>query len=103
MGINWSPERVLNDELGQEMLQEAGAAGVPVHLRHTISWSRDGAVHADRLEYAYRFGGLSGYNFYETANMYDRRNLGSEGQLQFYPGLFESIRERIANLGLLSN
>ena len=103
MGINWSPERVLNDELGQEMLQEAGAAGVPVHLRHTISWSRDGAVHADRLEYAYRFGGLSGYNFYETANMYDRRNLGPEGQLQFYPGLLESIRERIANLGLLSN
>ena len=101
MAVNWSPERVLNDDVGQEMLQEAQEAGVPVHLRHFVWSSRDGNVHADRLEYAYRFGGLSGYNLYETAAMYDTQSLGTDGQLNFYPGLMEQIRERISKLGLL--
>ena len=101
MGVNWAPERVLNDLVGQEMLREAAVADVPVHFRHFIWRSRDGQTQADQLEYAYRFGGLSGYNLYETAAFYDHRQLGDDGQLRFYPDLMEQIRDRLARLALL--
>jgi hypothetical protein len=101
MGAIWVPERILVDALGQEMVREAGAAGVPLHLRHPVWLSQDGTVHADRLEHAYRFGGLSGYNFYETAAIYDTQSLGPDGQLQFRLGMLERIRSRIESLGLL--
>jgi hypothetical protein len=100
MAVNWTPERVLNDPVVQEMLREANAASVPTHLRHFIWLSRDGTVHADRLEYAYRFGGLSGYNLYETASFYDTQALGPDGTLQFYPGLTEGLGQRIRQLNL---
>ena len=100
MAVNWTPERVLNDPVGHEMLRETGAANVPLHLRHFIALSRDGETHADRLEYAVRFGGLSGYNLYEAAAFYDNESLDDDGSLQYHPGLCEALRERIQALGI---
>jgi hypothetical protein len=100
MAVNWTPERVLSDTVGSDMLQEAAAAGVPLHLRHFIALSRDGQTHADRLEYAASFGGLSGYNLYEAAAFYDNELLGDDGRLQYHPGLCEALRERIQALGV---
>jgi hypothetical protein len=87
--------------LGQEALQEAAAAHVPVYLAQVVWESRDGKVHADWLEHAYRNESLSGYLLYETAAMYDNRSVGSDGRLEFYPGLLEGIRDRVQSLGLL--
>ena len=101
MGVNWGPERVLNDAVGQEMLDEAAAAGILVHFRHFVARSRDGKTNADEVEYGYRFGKLSGYNLYETAAFYDHQQLGADGQLQFHPGLLEQIRDRLVKLGLV--
>ena len=100
-GVKWTAERILKDPVGLEMVQEATAAGVPLYLSHFNWMSRDGRVHADRLEYAYRFGGLSGFNLYETAALYDMRRLGSDGRLRFYPGVLEEIRNRVESLGLV--
>ena len=101
MAVQWMPDRVLNDAVAQDMMQEAAAAKVPVYLRNFLWASRDGQVQADRLEYAYRFGGLSGYNLYEAASMYDTKALGADGRLDFYPGFLESIRSRAESLGLV--
>ena len=95
------PDRMLNDALTLEMLREAADTNVPVHLSKAVGHSRDGAVHADLLEYIYRFGGLAGYTLYETAAMYDGQHLGPDGQLQFHPGLCEGIRDRVRTLGLI--
>ena len=100
-GRGWMPDRMLNDALTLEMLREAADADVPVHLSKAVGHSRDGGVHADLLEYIYRFGGLAGYTLYETAAMYDGQHLGSDGQLQFHPGLCEGIRDRVRSLGLV--
>ena len=101
MGVNWMPERMISDGLGQQMLDEAQAAHVPVHLRHPVWWSRDGGVHAERLEHVYQSGKLAGYNLYETGAMYDGESLDHNGRLRFYPGLIEGIRAGIEKLGLL--
>ena len=100
-GRGWMPEQMLNDALTLEMLREAAAADVPVHLSKAVGHSRDGGVHADLLEYICRFGGLAGYTLYETAAMYDGQHLGSDGRLQFHPGLCEGIRDRVRSLGLV--
>ena len=100
MGVNWSPERMLADALGREMLDLAESYRVPVQLRHPVWWSRDGLVHGKRLEKAHRSGKLNGYNLYETGAMYDSENLSSDGQLQFHPGLLEGIRDCMVRLGL---
>ena len=99
-GRGWMPDRMLNDALTLEMLREAADTNVPVHLSKAVGHSRDGAVHADLLEYIYRFGGLAGYTLYETAAMYDGQHLGADDQLQFHPGLCEGIRDRVRSLGL---
>ncbi len=100
-GRGWMPEQMLNDALTLEMLREAADADVPVHLSKAVGHSRDGRIHADLLEYIYRFGGLAGYTLYETAAMYNGQHLGSDGQLQFHPGLCEGIRDRVRSLGLV--
>ena len=102
MAVGWFPDRVLEDRTARDMIAEGNAASVPLHLRHFIWLSRDGKVHADRLERAYRDGGLSGYNLYETAAFFDGRSLGPDGHLQPIPGLFEELRQRIESLSLLS-
>jgi len=94
-------DQVAEDPVGRDMLEEAAAAGVPVHLRNFLWQSRDGQVHADRLEQAYRTGLLGGFNLYETAAMYNTTGLGPDGHLQFYPGMLEAIRDRAQALGLL--
>ena len=76
-GRGWMPDQMLDDALTLEMLREAADAGVPVHLSKAVGHSRDGEVHADLLEYIYRFGGLAGYTLYETAAMYDGQHLGT--------------------------
>ena len=101
MGVNWAAQQVLNDSVGQEMLREAEAAAVPVHLRHHMFSCRDGKTHADRMEHAYRFGGLSGYNYYDAACLYDRFRIEPDGRLQFYAGMLEQLRGRAKSLGLL--
>ena len=101
MGAIWTPQRIVADELGQEMVREAGASGVPIYLRHPVWLSRDGKVHADRLECVYHAGGFSGYNLYETQGMYDPQGLDANGRLQFIPGLLEELRSRIESLGFL--
>ena len=100
-GRGWMPEQMLNDALTLEMLREAADTNVPVHLSKAVGHSCDGGVHADLLEYIYRFGGLAGYTLYETAAMYDGGGLGADGQLQFHPGLCEGIRDRVRSLGLV--
>jgi hypothetical protein len=92
---------MLNDALTLGMLREAADAGVPVHLSKAVGHSHDGEVHADLLEYIYRFGGLAGYTLYETAAMYDGQHLGPDGQLQFHAGLCEGIRDRVRTLGIV--
>ena len=77
----------------------ASNSAVPVHLSKAVGHSRDGGVHADLLEYIYRFGGLAGYTLYETAAMYDGQHLGADGQLQFHAGLCEGIRDRAEKFG----
>ena len=98
-GRAWDPDVTLADGLVREMLAEAEAAGVPVHLSRQVG---HGAMSMpDKLEYAYRSGKLSGYCFYETASMYDRENpLDRRRRLRFEPGLLEDIRERAIALGL---
>ena len=95
----WDPDVTLSDGLVLEMLDEAKAAGVPVHLSRQVG---HGAMSMpDKLEYAYRSGRLAGYCFYETASMYDREKpLDRRGRLRFKPGLLEEIRERMIALGL---
>jgi hypothetical protein len=101
MTVNWTPQRAVEDRVGAEMLEEARAAGVPVHLRYWVWGSRDGRAHADNLEYAYRTGQFAGCNLYETAAFYDMNRLDSAGRLSYYPGLLEALRERVQVLGLL--
>ena len=100
-GRGWMPDQMLNDALTLEMLREAADTDVPVHLSKAVGHSRAGGIHADLLEYIYRFGGLAGYTLYETAAMYDGQQLGADGQLQFHPGLCEGIRDRVRTLGLI--
>ena len=98
-GRAWDPDVTLEDDLVLEMLDTAGAAGVPVHLSRQVG---HGAMsEPDKLEYAYRSGKLAGYCFYETASMYDREKpLDRRRRLRFKPGLLEGIRERAIALGL---
>ena len=97
----WDPDVILADHLVREMLWEADAAGVPVHLSRQVG--HGDMSHGDKLEYAYRHGGLAGYCFYETAAMYDPDGpLDDQGQLRFKPGLLEEIRERVESLGLMT-
>ncbi len=98
-GRVWDPDVTLEDDLVLEMLDAAGAAGVPVHLSRQVG---HGAMsEPEKLEYAYRSGRLAGYCFYETASMYDRNNpLDRRRRLRFKPGLLEGIRERAIALGL---
>ena len=100
-GRAWSPERILDDALAKEMIAEANAAGVPVHLNKQVGGPGSGKQQADWMEHAYRSGGLSGYTFYETASMYSRDGLDPNGKLQFHPDLLETIRARVESLGLL--
>jgi hypothetical protein len=97
-GRAWGPEQVLGDSLGQEMIGEASASGVPMHLSQHVS--ADGPRQADMMEQAFRSGGLSGYTYYETAGMFDSATSGPEAGLSFHTGLTESIRERVTSLGL---
>ena len=99
-GRGWTPERLLDDALAKDMLNEAAHAGVPVHLSKQVGGD-DVKLNADRLEYAYRHGGLAGYTLYETASMFNHEGLGTDGLLQFHPGLTEAIRDRVQGLGLL--
>ena len=99
-GRSWAAEQTLNDALVQEMLREAADAGVPVHFSYGFS-SRNPGLSPKQLEYAYRFGGLSGYTFYETGAAYDNQSLGPDGKLEFRPGLTEGIRDRVYSLGIL--
>jgi hypothetical protein len=101
MGVNWMPERILADPLTHDVLAEADAAGAPAMVRHPVWFSREGSVHADRLERVYRTGQVAAYNLYETQAMYDSEKLAPDGRLAFYPGLLEGIRQRIEELGLL--
>ena len=101
MAALWTPEQALADPVSKEVIQEATAAGVPLHLRHFLWHSRDGKHHADILEYVYRVGGFSGYDLYEAGAMHDLRSLGSDGKLQYYPGVMEELRKRVESLGLL--
>jgi hypothetical protein len=93
--------QILADPLTQEMLAEARAASVPVHLRHHMFNSRDGQTNADRMEYAFRDERLSGYNYYDSACLYMYHQPPIDGRLQFYPGMLEALRERALSLGLL--
>ena len=36
MAVNWTPEKVLNDVVGETMVREAAATSVPLHLRHFL-------------------------------------------------------------------
>ena len=99
-GRGWNPDRILGDPLTGEMLEEAGAAGVPVHLSKQVGHGQE-MSNPDKLEYAYKDGRLAGFCFYETASMYDRdERVGSDGKLRFQPGLLEGIRERVQSLGI---
>ena len=100
MAVNWTPEKVLNDVVGEAMVREAAATSVPLHLRHFIALSRDGQTHAERLAYAAQFGGLSGYNLYEAAAFYENESLDGEGGFQWHPGLSEAVRDQIKSLGI---
>ena len=95
-GRGWSVERILDDPLANEMIAEANAAGVPMHLNKQVS--RDGKQQADWVEKAYNKGGLAGYTYYESAGFLDGEK---DGKLQFHEGVMESIRERVGSLGLL--
>ena len=108
-GRGWTPERILDDALAKEMIAEANASNVPVHLSKQVMLTafhgddaREGNQLADWLDLAYRSGDLAGYTFYETAGLYDCENIGSDGKLQFHPGVLESIRNRAESLGLLN-
>lgn len=101
MTVAWSPERALQDELVREVLSRCRARGVPIYLRNFMWNSRDGSFQADQLELAYRHGSFSGYNYYETASFYDFQKTASQGELVFFPGLLEALRERARHLGLL--
>ena len=109
-GRGWNVDRILDDPLVQDMLREADAAGVPVHLSKQVGhpagfirWGDEEIPAPDKLEYAYRHGGLAGYCLYETASMYDRdQPVSPEGTLNFQPGLLGSVRRRVENLGLLA-
>ena len=101
MGVNWTPQQILADTVGQKMVAEARASGVPVYLRHHMFSCRDGNTHADRMEYAYRSDVLSGYNYYDAACLYDRFHLSPDGRLEFYPGMLEALKERAERLDLL--
>ena len=95
-GRGWSVERILDDPLANEMIAEANAAGVPMHLSKQVS--RDGKQQADWVEKAYNKGGLAGYSYYESAGFLDGEK---DGKLQFHEGVMDSIRERVGSLGLL--
>ena len=97
-GRGWTPPRILDDAVAQDMIGEANAAGVPMHMNKQVS--ANGKEQADWLELSYRNGGFSGYTFYETASMFENI-LGPDGMLQFRPGLIEAIRERVESLGLM--
>jgi hypothetical protein len=98
----WNVDRILDDALVQEMLREAADAGVPAHLSKQVGHNEE-MPDQDKLEYAYRHGGLAGYCLYETAAMYDRdQPVSPDGTLSFQPGLLESVRRRVESLGLLA-
>jgi hypothetical protein len=95
-----SMDAALADPITQDMLREASAAGAPVCWRQYMFTNREGPAQADALEGAYRAAGLSGYNYYDAACLYDRFRMGSDGRLSFYPGMLEALRERAQALGL---
>lgn len=96
-GRLWENERILRDPVYRQMIDEANAANIPVHLSKPVTEEHQG----DWLEMAYREGSLSGYTFYETASMYDGKELAADSELKFNPKIVNSIRERAQNLGLL--
>ena len=101
-GRAWMAERLLDDTFVQDVLQETAVAGVPAHLSVPVGRSEgSGKTLADQIEYTYRSGKLAGYTMYETAAMYDTKQVGADGRLQFYPGLTEAVHERTERLGLL--
>lgn len=101
-GRAWPPERLLNDAFVQSVLDEVAATSVPAHLSLPVKVSgTDGGRLADQIEYTYRSGRLDGYTIYETAALYDRHGTGSDGRLDFLPGLTEAVRDRAEELGLL--
>ena len=100
-GRAWNVDRLLEDPLTQEMLGEAAAAGVPVHMNNPVGHHAEEMSDPEKLEYSYNKGGLGGYCFYETAAMYDGAEpVSADGTLNFRPGLLESIRETVDSLGL---
>jgi hypothetical protein len=101
MTVAWAPQRALTDSLAQEMIAKCNSNSIPLYLRNFIWNSRDGKANADQIEYAFRHGGLSGFNFYETASFYDQNESAKQGKLIFFPGLVEGIRSRVEKLGLL--
>ena len=101
-GRAWPPERLLSDAFVQDVLDEVAATSVPAHLSLPVRVSgADGGRLADQIEYTYRSGRLDGYTIYETAALYDRHRTGSDGRLNFLPGLTEAVRERAEELGLV--
>ncbi len=101
-GRAWMAERILADTFVQDVLQEAAVASVPAHLSEPVWLSEgNGKTLADQIEYAYRSGKMAGYTMYETAAMYDTKQVGADGRLQFHPGLTEEVHECVERLGLL--
>ena len=101
-GRAWMPERAFADAFVQDVLQETEIASVPAHLSAPVWLSQGhGKALADQIEYAYSSGKVAGYTMYETAAMYDTKQVGADGRLQFFPGLTEEVHERAKRLGLL--
>ena len=93
----WTPEEILVDKTGEEMLLEADASEIPVHLGQSLWADRDPRGQADRLEYASSFRGLAGYNMADTSALYDREKV-AQGELAFRDGLTEELGKAIESL-----
>ena len=95
----WTPEEILVDKTGEEMLLEADASEIPVHLGQSLWADRDPRGQADRLEYASSFRGLAGYNMADTSALYDREKV-AQGELAFRDGLTEELGKAIEKSGV---
>ena len=86
----------LDDPEVREMLREARAAGVPVHLRDS-GFGNDFAY----LDTAYQDEAVDGYVIYEAGSMLDWKRFKPGGPLLYLEGVTESIRDRAAGLGIV--
>lgn len=100
MGVTWLPDRILSDSLTSGISSLARDNRIPLNLRHHMFQSQDGATHAERLETAYSSKLVDGYILYDSASLFDRFKANRPGQLDFYPGLLEALRDRATKLGI---